>query len=562
LNSLRAAVYARYSSDRQSPESIPDQIRKCRQYAEAHGWEVLDAHIYSDAAVSGTISDRVGLKQLLALAESKPRPFDAILVDDSSRLSRKLSDALSFSDRLKFVGVRLVFVGQGFDSDSEQSDILMAVHGITDSTYIKELSKKTHRGLEGKALRSLHTGGRIFGYRSAPIADPERKDAYGRALVSGVRLEVDPEQAKVVRRIFSLYSSGLSIKSVTKRLNAEHVTSPQPRADRQRSWAPSSVRCILRNLRYRGQVNWGRTRKVRDPQSGRRVNRHKPESQWVRVEIPEQRIVSERLWRAVEARLAFVNEKFGDAGRKGGLLRGRAAYSPYLFSGLLKCGTCGSNFVVVSGVGRNHSTAQYGCGARSNRGTCGNDRRVSRHVLETELLRKIQSDILSPAAIDFCLDHLETQIRKSMGNVALDLAHARKRKARLEVELENLTRLAADGVDSVSLRKGIAEREAEIARLTARTLGNGKNSLSTEIKNLRKFVLSSLGEMRSLLSENSNVMALRMEMAKHIDRIEVLPEGDGVVRYKGKWRLLGGGECAEGQNRTAYAGLFRAALYR
>ena len=50
---LRCAIYARFSSDKQSAASIVDQVRKCREYAQAHGWEVLDDHIYSDEAISG-----------------------------------------------------------------------------------------------------------------------------------------------------------------------------------------------------------------------------------------------------------------------------------------------------------------------------------------------------------------------------------------------------------------------------------------------------------------------------------------------------------------------------
>jgi site-specific DNA recombinase len=57
---LRCAVYARFSSEKQSPLSIEDQVRKCREYAEQHGWFVLDSHIYSDEAISGATDDRFG----------------------------------------------------------------------------------------------------------------------------------------------------------------------------------------------------------------------------------------------------------------------------------------------------------------------------------------------------------------------------------------------------------------------------------------------------------------------------------------------------------------------
>jgi len=60
----RCAIYARFSSDKQSAASIHDQVRKCREYAQAHGWEILDGHIYSDEAISGATAERAGLKRL------------------------------------------------------------------------------------------------------------------------------------------------------------------------------------------------------------------------------------------------------------------------------------------------------------------------------------------------------------------------------------------------------------------------------------------------------------------------------------------------------------------
>ncbi len=561
----RCAVYARYSSDRQSPCSITDQNRKCVQFAAAREWTVLEDYIFADAATTGTISDRAGLQKLLAAAESKPRPFDVILVDDSSRLSRKLSDALQFSDRLKFAGVRLVFVSQGFDSDSEQSDILMAVHGITDSQYIKELSKKTFRGLEGRVLQSLHHGGNVFGYRSAPIEDPTRRDQYGRPLITGARLQVDPEEAKIIRKLFRLYADGLSIKSVTKQLNRDHVQSPRPRPGRERSWAPSSVKNILENRRYIGIVTYGRTKKIRNPQTGKRIYRRRPESEWIKVESPEQRIVSDELWNAVQERLRFVNQVYGDrAGSRGGLLS-RGAGSRYIFSGLLKCGMCGGSISITSGAGKRHRVADYGCPAREFRGTCSNDRRIPSDVLETQLLAKLQHDVLSPAAIDYVFQQLETKLSQHLGRIADNLEDMRRRKAKLETELRNLTSAVASGMDSPSLRQGITEREAEISSLTAQTLGHGKNSVHSQIRDLRKRVAADLGDLRTLLSTRDNATAMRVVLAKHVNEIVLSPGDGGEIKYKGKWDLLGDGgsrECAEGQNRTGYAGLFRAALYR
>ena len=168
--------------------------------------------LYSDEAISGATDDRSGLKSLLEAATATAHPLDVILVDDTSRLSRKLADSLRIFDQLRFSGVRLIFVSQGIDTDSEQAEVLLATHGIVDSLYIRELAKKTHRGVEGRALQGFHTGGRCFGYRSVPIEDPTRTDSYGRLQIVGVKLEVHPEQAAIVQRIFADYAAGDSIK--------------------------------------------------------------------------------------------------------------------------------------------------------------------------------------------------------------------------------------------------------------------------------------------------------------------------------------------------------------
>ena len=65
---LRCAAYARYSSDRQSPASIQDQLRKSREYAEHLNWELLVDHVYTDEALSGAGADRPGLLRLMAAA--------------------------------------------------------------------------------------------------------------------------------------------------------------------------------------------------------------------------------------------------------------------------------------------------------------------------------------------------------------------------------------------------------------------------------------------------------------------------------------------------------------
>ena len=287
-----AAIYARVSTEMQSRASIDDQIRKCCQYAEAHGLKILEEHIYRDEALSGVGADRPSLKRILQLALSGAPPFRAILVDDTSRLSRTTEDALSIFKRLNFAGVQLIAVSQGITSDDEQSEMLVTVHGLVDSLYVRELAKKTHRGMEGLALRGLHTGGRIFGYDTVSLGEG-----------AGKKLLVNPSEAAIVKRIFELSASGNSLKAITKTLNAEHVPPPRPRADRVGcEWCPTAIREMLKNELYIGNVVWNRSKFVKVPGTNKRQRRARPESEWLRASNAELAIVPADLWSAVRAR--------------------------------------------------------------------------------------------------------------------------------------------------------------------------------------------------------------------------------------------------------------------
>src|SRR5205807_5150812 len=213
---VRCAAYARYSIDRQSPLSLEDQIRRCREFAERQGWSWLETQIYMDEAISGTSTDRPGLRKLMEAVGQSPAPFEVLLVDDTSRLSRNQGDVARIFERLNFAGVRVVAVSQGIDSQDEQADVLVTVHGLLDSLYVKELAKKTHRGLEGKILRGLHAGGRTYGYQAVHVE-------------GGTQLAVNEEEAAVVRRIFEMSAEGNSLRTIARTLNAESILAPRSR---------------------------------------------------------------------------------------------------------------------------------------------------------------------------------------------------------------------------------------------------------------------------------------------------------------------------------------------
>ena len=560
---MKCAVYSRYSDAKQSTSSIEDQIRKCREYAARNGWTVLDNHIYRDSAITGSTDERNALKQMLAAATSNIRQFDCVLVDDTSRLSRSLGDTDRIAKELKFAGVRIVYVAQGFDSESESAGILTAIYGGINEQYLVDLGKKTFRGVEGLAKRHLHTGGRCFGYRNVQIEDDALRDSHGKPIVCGVRLEVEPKQEKIVRRIFSMYAEGRSLKYITKKLNEEGVQSPRPQKGRvSRSWCPSSVRTILHNERYRGLVVWGKTKKVRSPKTGKRVYRPRPESEWVQSEIPEQRIISDELWQRVEARREAVNRLYSDATRRNGLMHTRAMNSAYLFSGLLKCAGCGANLTILWGAGRNKSSQVYGCPSNYNRGetVCKNTARIRRDDLEAAMLSGLQEKILREEVVDYVMEKFEAGLLKELENMGSEMGRIEKRKCELECELANLTRVIASGQMSPTIMTAIAEREREIAEITERVISSNEDSIKTRIASMRTIAKAKLKDLCGLLS--GDVIVARAALLRHVEKIEMEANGEDYVA-KGNWNFLGNRarDGAGGQNRTGYARLFRAALY-
>jgi site-specific DNA recombinase len=403
---MRCAIYARYSSDLQRETSIADQIRKCREYADCQGWSVLQEYVRFDEAVSGaSISGRNALQTLIKEAKRRPLPFDRVLVDDTSRLARNIEDALRVTEILRFQGVYVTSVSQGIDSQQKSARQLLTLHGMMDEQFLVGLADKVHRGQEGRILKGLVAGGRCFGYRNVAIEDPTKISKYGRPAVVGVKLKIIEDEAAVVRRIFQMAADGLSLSAIAKTLNAERVQAPQPPRNRRiRGWCPSALHVMLRNERYRGVQIWNRTRKERNPETGRKISRRRPPSEWKRVEVAGWRIIPEELWQAVQSRIAEKKERFGNRSASG-----VRPHSKYLFSGLLMCGNCGSKMVIVSGGGK-RGTRKYGCPSHRYRGTCPNAVTIRQDQLERQLLSFLEQHILTSEMVDYTIQLFEKEL--------------------------------------------------------------------------------------------------------------------------------------------------------
>jgi DNA invertase Pin-like site-specific DNA recombinase len=372
LAGARCAVYARFSTDMQSSSSVEDQVARARRYVEERGGRVDEALVFVDFALSGATTARPGLQALLAAVDA--RRLDVALVESLDRVSRDQADVHMIFRRLRAADVRLIGIGDGIDTSTGQAGRMLAsMRAMMGEAYLDDLRDKTRRGLEARARAGLATGGLPFGYRSSAHAS------------GGRAIEIDPAAADIVRRIFADHARGASFAGIATALNAELV--PPPRSSRRLrapTWQHTTIRSILKNERYRGVLVFGQRewRKVPDTQLRRPVLRS-PHAV-VRIERPELRIVDDETWSACNP--TSSDRPARAAERRAGARRA------YLFSGLLRCGLCGSTMHVHGGRDRSY----YRCAEAASRGTCENRASVAEDVVRPGLLEAIAERIWSP----------------------------------------------------------------------------------------------------------------------------------------------------------------------
>lgn len=433
---MKAAIYTRYSTDRQRETSTEDQRRGARARAQASGWAVVRE--YADEGISGTMPVEKRPSGARLLADAMAGAFDVLLIEGLDRLSRDSVEAERIVRRLEFAGLRIIGIADGYDSESAGRKLHRGMRGLINEIYLDDLREKTHRGLAGQVARGMFAGGLPYGYRSTEIE-------------GGHRLEPHPDEAPWVAWIFERYIAGDSARAIAHALNLKRIPSP-----RGSTWALSAITGhakyqtgILRNPIYIGGYIWNRSRWIKDPDTGTRKRQERPPSEWQRQSMPELRLVSDELWKAAERRL------------RGPLKRGKGAQVRSPFSGLLRCGCCGGPLIQVD-------KRAYGCGRNKDRGPVAcPGLRVHKELIEVGLLAGIKADLLSDQAIAALRKEVASLMADKVEHAARDSAGARKRLAEVERTIANVVdAIAAVGV-SQALRDRLASAEAERNALQA-----------------------------------------------------------------------------------------------
>jgi len=495
---MRAAIYARYSSDNQRDASIEDQIRLCRIRAEREGWTILE--MFNDRARSGASLLRPGLQALLA--DAVRGRFELILTESLDRLSRDQENIAGLYKRLCFANVRIVTLAEG-----EISELHIGLKGTMGALYLKDLADKTRRGLRGRVEAGRSAGGLPYGYAVALDDDGER----------GGRIVAEAEAA-VVRRIVNAYANGKSPIAIAHALNREGVPGP-----RGATWGPSTIygnpkrsNGILHNEIYVGRLVWNRLHMVKDPETGRRLSRLNPESEWIVHDLPHLRIVAQEVWDRAQDRLQ-ANALRPSLPSSNHLISKRRAR--HLLSGLLSCGVCGGGVTIVS-------SRRLGCEAARRRGTCTNHLTIRREALEQVVLDGLRKHLLEPTLFEeFCKEYTR-EVNRLRSEAKADIEGALAELRKIDRELDRAVQAILDGVPTSKIRDKIAaleDRKTTLEADVAAAEAPDKPLLHPRMADVYRAKIGKLNEaINNETSRDETVEAIR----QLIDQVILTPKDD------------------------------------
>lgn len=437
----RAAIYTRFSSDLQSDRSIEDQVTLCRAKAARDGFKI--AATFSDRARSGaSIHGRPGIAELLAAA--KARQFDILIVEELDRLSRSQADLASIYDRLTFVGIDILTVHGG---TGRTDQIQVGIRGIVGALFLTDLAHKVRRGAAGNIREGKHAGGLAYGYNITP----GQPGAW----------TINEDQAPIVRRIFAAYLAGERTPAIARALNAEGVKPP-----RGIYWQPGALtgsnnrhNGILGNEIYCGRLVWNRVRMIKDPETGKRVSRPNPETEWQRCEVPHLMIIAPEVFDHAAALKTSRNHPAPTHRRA----------PKALLSGLLRCGTCGGGMSIK---GADRGGTRIVCTRFHNAKLCGNNRTYYLHHVEETVLSGLRRHLVDPRAIKHflkCYHDERKRLAASTSTVRPELerqlGEATRKLARLtEAMLDSDAPIASFTAKIAAIEREKAELEAKLAQ--------------------------------------------------------------------------------------------------
>ena len=332
-----AVIYARYSSNSQTEQSIEGQLRVCQQFAQQNDLIILDTYI--DRAMTGTNDNRAAFQKMLA--DSKKRQFQFVIVYKLDRFARNKFEAVNNRQRLKNNGVKLLSAMENIPDTPEGTLMESVLEGL-NQYYSEELTQKINRGLKESWIKGNATGGNgVFGY-----------DIVNKKYV------VNAYETQIVQEVFTKYAQGYKAVAIAQDLQA--------RGAKRKNGKLIDIKYlyyILHNERYTGKV----------------------EHHGVIYDKIFPQIISDELWLAVNA----INEdnKIAPSRKK--------EIFDYILSGKLICGDCKRRMSGESGTSRTGDIHYYYvCNSRRKKKAPCTTKAVTKRYLE-DLVVNVTKTLLS-----------------------------------------------------------------------------------------------------------------------------------------------------------------------
>ena len=338
---LRVAAYVRVSAEKDAAiASLENQAATYAEQIKANPeWEF--AGIYEDRGISGTKEMRPQFQRMLK--DCRDGKIDLILTKSFTRFARNTVVLLETLRELKGLGIEVVFEKDNIRSLNESGELLitlLAAFAQAESQSSSENQKwRIRKSFEEGRLAN---GGRMLGYR-----------------LENDTLTVIPDEAEVVRQIFTDYLSGMGIRAIAKKLNFQRI-----RTIRQKEWQPCSVRALLGNEKYTGSLLLQKTY-TKDYISKKSVKNKGERTQYL-VENSHEAIIPKEMFDAVQEEMRRRNDRLGPK-------HPYPAHKQTLFQGMLVCARCGRHYWRIENY---TNRAVWECSTKIGKGKscCGNQR--------------------------------------------------------------------------------------------------------------------------------------------------------------------------------------------
>ena len=466
-------MYVRLSrDDERAGESLSIENQKAilSEYIETQGWTLHD--IYVDDGISGTTFERPGVQRLLE--DAKQGVINTILVKDMSRFGRNYIMVGQYLDYVfPTFGIRFVALSDNIDTENRDTPAMdmMPITNVFNEWWAATTSKKL------RAVRIKNAKEGKNGMSHAP---------YGYILGTNEKrtLQINPETAPIVRRIFEMRASGMTPRKIADVLNAEKVLTPNDYRiattgingvrNPSHLWHTTVLRTLLSNQAYIGNL-------VQHKSTTISYKNHKwqrrPEEEWIVVENAHEAIIPRDLWDKVKE----VEQAVGH-----GKHTARGFMHP--LSGLMLCADCGAkmrlgwNTTYIKRLGRENTYFNFNCGTKSRMGSSA----CFSHFITVPVLEQIvRQDIAAKAQMiigreaEFKRRYLEQQAMLDGANqseVKKELKKAEKRLLELDklIEAAFEEKVAGKLPESVCVKlieKYTAEQTALQERTVALTQG-------------------------------------------------------------------------------------------